>query len=306
MDNIVTYVNGNYQVFLDTSNGTMVRYSADDELRPHFPDSMDIKITDCCDGINGMVCPWCHEQSTPQGKHADLLSASFIDNLHPYTQLALGGGNVLLHPDLESFLQKCKELSLIPSITVHQEHFMENLDFLKYLRDEHLIYGLGISLTRPTDDFLDAVAQFPNAVIHVIAGIVSGHYLQAMRFRNLKILILGYKTFGRGAFYKENHSAAINYYIDILNECLPSMVEYQWFESISFDNLALEQLDVKSLMSEKDWNQFYMGADGTSTMYVDMVKREFAKSSTSVNRHPLLDNIEDMLAEIHKENSWAS
>ena len=84
------------------------------------------------------------------------------------------------------------------------------------------------------------------------------------------------------------------------------MVEYQWFESISFDNLALEQLDVKSLMSEKDWNQFYMGADGTSTMYIDMVKREFAKSSTSVNRYPLLNNIEDMLAEIHKENSWAS
>ena len=44
-----------------------------------------------------------------------------------------------------------------------------------------------------------------------------------------------------------------------------------------------------------------MGEDGRSTMYVDMVKQEFAASSTSINRYPLQSNIEDMLKIIHQE-----
>lgn len=51
---------------------------------------------------------------------------------------------------------------------------MQNLDFIRKLRDEGLIYGLGISLSNPWQDgFVDAVKEFPNAVIHVINGIVT-------------------------------------------------------------------------------------------------------------------------------------
>ena len=50
------------------------------------------------------------------------------------------------------------------------------------------------------------------------------------------------------------------------------------------------------------WEEFYQGDDGTSTMYVDLVKKEFAKTSTSENRYKLLDNIEDMFSIIKGEN----
>lgn len=299
MDNIVSYINGNYKVILDLNDGTMIRCTMDNELKPEFPDSMDIKITNSC----SIGCPWCHEQSVRNGEHGDILSPSFIDKLHPYTSLAIGGGNILEHPDLLAFLEKCKALKLIPSVTVNQIHFMENQQFIKKLIDDKLIYGLGVSLTKADTEFINTIKQYPNAVVHTIAGITTEENYKLLANHGLKILILGYKTFGRGVRVLNNFAAAmvVNYQKEKLSELLPQMIKDKWYKNISFDNLALKQLDVKSLISDALWKTFYMGEEGTTTMYVDMVKREFATNSTSAIRYPLLDNIEDMLDTIHHE-----
>ena len=34
-------------------------------------------------------------------------------------------------------------------------------------------------------------------------------------------------------------------------------------------------------MSKEEWDEFYMGDDGTMTYYIDMVDRKFARSSTA-------------------------
>lgn len=44
-----------------------------------------------------------------------------------------------------------------------------------------------------------------------------------------------------------------------------------------------------------------MGDDGQNTMYVDLVKREFAVSSVSDKRYPILPTAEEMLAVIKSE-----
>ena len=46
--------------------------------------------------------------------------------------------------------------------------------------------------------------------------------------------------------------------------------------------------------SDKDYKEFYMGDDGSFTMYVDAVNRQFAKSSVSTERYDLMDDIADM------------
>ena len=54
------------------------------------------------------------------------------------------------------------------------------------------------------------------------------------------------------------------------------------FEVMSFDNLALDQLDVKKVLfnnNEERWSQFYMGNDGGFTMYIDTVAGKYAKNS---------------------------
>lgn len=303
MSNIVKYTNGNIIVMLDLDNGTKIRYCKDDEMKPEFPESMDVKITNCCNGVNGRVCAWCHERSTQQGKHGDIMNVGFIDKLHPYTELALGGGNVLLHPDFIPFLEKCKELKLVPSVTVHQKHFMDNVDLLKELCDKKLIYGLGISLYDANDDgFVSSIKSFPNAVIHVINGIVTTNELNALSNMGLKVLILGYKQFGRGVAFYGNCNHEVEYHKKRLYDILPDVVNNGWFDVVSFDNLAVEQLDVKRLMSDDKWNEFFMGQDGSHTMYVDLVEKKFAKSSTSTKRYDLMDDIKPMFDVIHNES----
>ena len=199
------YRNGNYDVTI-FSDGTKIRKNDLDSLEPEYPESMDIKITNSCD----IMCSYCHEASVHNGLHGDILNLPFLDSLMPYSELAIGGGNPLSHPDLVLFLQKLKERNLIPNMTVHQCHFMKNRTLLRELTEQGLLYGLGVSYSPGTgklniDEFTRALKEFPNSVIHVINGICSVDDLKRLSAKNLKILILGYKDFRRGVeFHSDN------------------------------------------------------------------------------------------------------
>lgn len=292
MNLLGSYINGNYKVSI-FEDGTKIRANKLDCFIPDKPESMDIKITNQCE----CNCPFCHENSTPDGLHGDILNAPFIDTLLPYTELAIGGGNPLCHPDLLKFLHKLKEQKLIANITVNQKHFVENQDMIKALVEDRLIYGLGISLTSVTKSFLALLKQYPNAVVHMINGIATVKDFMLLADNDIKILILGYKRFRRGADYF-NHDIETNK--TILYYLLPKLIER--FKAVSFDNLALTQLNVKRLMSAEKWNDFYMGGDGQFTMYVDMVKREFATSSIATNRFSLLEDIKPMFDKVRTES----
>ena len=294
----VKYQNGNYTVSIDLNTGTKIRENDLDYFKADFPESMDVKITNRCN----MNCYFCHEDSTCDGAHGDIMSESFIDRLHPYTELAIGGGNVLEHPDFYDFLVKCKNLKLICNTTIRQEHFMQNLDFVRKLKDEKLIYGLGISLSDPWQDgFIEAIKEFPNAVVHIINGIVTMQELEELRYHNLKVLILGYKEFRRGKkLYETNARDRIDGLKQDLYNYLPEIVNHGWFDVVSFDNLAIKQLNPQRLMSKEKWNSLYMGDDGidgemtSASMYVDLVKKEFARNSCSSDRFPLMETAEEM------------
>lgn len=301
MNLLGSYKNGNYTVSI-FEDGTKIRENDLDFFEADFPESMDIKITNKCD----MGCVFCHENSTACGEHGKILEVPFLENLHPYTELAIGGGNPLEHPDLKEFLIRCKELKLIPSMTVNQTHFLSSLDFIKELVDNKLIYGLGISLVNPTDDFIEKVKLFPNAVIHIIAGVVTDHQLEKIANKNLKILLLGYKQFRKGLDLYNRYEKDINQKIGYIRRKLALLLKQ--FKVVSFDNLAIKQLNVHSLLTEEQWDNFYMGDDGTHTMYVDMVKEQYAVSSTSTHRRYFTDGqlIESMFSDVKQDKIIAT
>ena len=292
----VKYHNGNYDVFINLENGTKVRKNDLDNLTPEFPESFDYKITNKCHHN----CPMCHENSNPSGVHGNIMNDKFIETLHPYTELAIGGGNPLEHPDLEMFLRKCKSLKLIPSMTVHQDDFMNNLEFLRMLRDEELIWGIGVSVSYVTDELIEALHEFPNAVCHIIAGIATEAVINKLAHNNLKVLILGYKIFRRGEALYEKDSTNINFLIQYMYDILPDMVNNGWFNTVSFDNLAIEQLKPGRLLTKEQYDEFYMGDDGNFTLFVDSVNNEFAVSSTATERFPVMDNIKDMFDKVRE------
>ena len=283
------YKNGNFMTTI-LSDGTKIRETKDDEFIPSFAENMDVKICNYCD----MECKFCHEGSSINGKHGDILNEKFIDTLHPYQEIAIGGGDATSHPDLIPFLQKLKERKVIANMTVNQIHFEKKQELIKQLVDEKLIYGLGVSLVNPTKHFIELIKQYPNAVIHVINGVLKPSDIKALENNNLKMLILGYKHLRRGNEYFEEEQNDIETKQQWLYENLEDII--QKFKVVSFDNLAIEQLNVKRLLTQEEWNEFYMGDDGKVTYYVDMVERKFAQSSTVPfdKRYDLLDSVDDM------------
>lgn len=293
MELIGQYKNGNYITSL-FSDGTKIRSTNDNKFIPSFAENMDIKICNYCD----MNCPFCHEGSTTNGKFGDILGEKFIDTLHPYQEIAIGGGDATSHPDLIPFLKKLKERKVIANLTVNQVHFEKKQELIRMLVDEKLIYGLGVSLVNPTDEFIQLISQYSNAVIHTINGILSPADVEVLQNKGLKILILGYKHIRRGNTYLELNEESVVRNQNWLKENLSEI--FDKFKVVSFDNLAIEQLTVQDLLSEDEWNEFYMGDDGTSTFYIDMVERKFAKSSTAPldQRYDLLDSVDDMFEKI--------
>ena len=297
MELLGRYRNGNYVTTI-LSDGTRIRETNDDEFIPDHAENMDVKLTNRCSGVN---CKFCHEGSSPNGKHGDILNEKFIDTFHEYQECALGGGDITSHPDLIPFLEKLKKKKVIANITVNQIHFEKEQELIKKLVGERLIYGLGVSLVKPTDKFIDLVKQYPNAVIHTINGILTESDVKAMENNNLKMLILGYKHLRRGNEYFEHERERIEANQNWLYENLGNITGK--FKVVSFDNLAIEQLDVKRLMSDKEWDEFYQGDDGSSTYFIDMVERKFARSSTAPfdKRYDLLDSVDDMFEVIRNE-----
>lgn len=282
---IAFYENGNYTVRL-YSDGTKVKRTEEDEFLADFPDSIDLKITDRCD----LDCPMCHECSSPEGAEG-ALDATFLDTLHPGTELAIGGGDPLSHAGLVPFLERMRASGIVCNLTVNGEHLLRERELVESLLRRKLIWGLGVSMTRVREEVISFAEEHKNTVLHLIAGVFEDY--EALYARGLKILILGYKRFGRG---EEFYNARVAGNIESLKACLPTIVDK--FACVSFDNLALSQLDVRSLVTEEEYDAMFMGNDGEGSMYIDLPRREFARSSTSTERYPLSDDIRDMFGKI--------
>lgn len=282
-----SYKNGNYKVSI-YSDGTKIRENDLDNLTPSFPENIDLKITNYCDA----GCLYCHEDSTKQGLHGNL-NVDFIETLQPFTELAIGGGNPLDHPDLISFLEKLKHRNIIANLTINQIHFQRNQDLVEEIVARGLAYGIGVSMIKPTDSFISQVKKYKNAIVHTINGVTPLGYYEQIGGNQIKILVLGYKHLRRGVDFYSN---SVKKNMDELDSNIERLATL--FPVISFDNLALEQLSMKKKISPKYWEEFYMGDDGKYTMYVDLVEQEFSKSSTCMERYPIESNIDAMFNKV--------
>ena len=291
-----SYINGNYIVNINLEDGTKERIQPDDDADfiPEFPESIDINLTMKCGG----GCSYCYQGCTPDGEEGDIRNAKFFDTIRPYTEVALQV-NELDHLDLIWLLEKLKKNHVIVNITVNQIHFMSKRDIIKHLVDNELIKGLGISYITPSEKFLNEVFNYPNAVLHVINGIISEQNLKPLYDNELKVLILGYKDLGRGIDYREKKDSSIIENQKWLYDNLNDIVGH--FKVLSFDNLAIEQLNVRRLLSEKQWDNFYMGDDGTFTFYIDVVTKMFGKSSLEKPVLPMMDDVAKMFKIIREE-----
>lgn len=284
IENILyTYHNGSYFVTL-LKDGTKIRHKLDDKGRVEFPESIDLKITNQCN----KGCEFCHEDSKPDGHHATLsniIEAIYILNMSWGCEIAIGGGNPLLHPELEEILLLLGKMKLVCNLTINEMHLTDEwIDKLVEWQDKEWLHGIGISTQ---DGFCNQVwdlHRLKNLVFHCILG--NSSPFEVLQFlwkpnklkdgRVSNILLLGDKRYGRGIEYFKDDRNKLDYW----KYHLPMLLSRPGL-NLSFDNLAIEQLELKKLLSEEDWNKYYMGDDGQFSMYIDAVKMEYAKNSIS-------------------------
>ena len=275
------YINGNVHTRIyDT--GTKIREVEDDQdFIAAFPETMDVNISQYC----ANDCQFCYSNCSRNGKHADLSKyEKLLDSVHPYTELAINL-NSDWNPGLIPFLEKMRDRKVIVNATVNQNDFSRRTDELKALTSEKLLWGIGISLVQPTQTLLEQIASFPTAILHVINGIVSPDEIEILSDHNIKMLILGYKQVGRGIDWYSKEGEDIRAKQKWLYDNLQNIAPH--FEIISFDNLAVEQLEVKRLLDEETYRERYLGDDGTMSFYVNLVDGYFAKNSLSSVHYPI-------------------
>lgn len=247
---------------------------------------------------NNILVSNCHEKSTTNGKHADLeYLLDIIQDLPKGTELAIGGGNPLSHPGLVPFLISCKSLGLIPNLTVNYFHIIAQYPLINKLIDNKLIYGLGLSIPDDFDDsIINLINKKDNVVYHVIAGVNDLSILDKIKNSCVKkCLILGYKNYGRG------ENCITPELISSIDNWDENLGQYIKKIHLSFDNLALKQLNIKQYLTDDEWSRFYCGTDGAFTMYIDAIEQKYAMSSTNPNKYNLVGNIKDIFANINSQ-----
>ena len=287
---LAEYQNGNYitEIYED---GTKIRTTEEDQFIPSFAENVDVHTSDCCN--NG--CAMCYANCTPDGKFGKLLGWKFLETLHPGTEMALNL-NFPMPDDFFDLLRYLKSCGIITNVTINQYHFEQYEHIIKMMYKQELIHGLGISLANPTKEFAKRVQQYPNAVIHVINGIFDEYAFDIMKNHDLKILILGYKDTGRGVKYHKDMNDKVQKNQKWLFDNIDKIVSF--FKVVSFDNLALMQLDVRRMFTDEQWEEFYMGNDGNFSFFINLVDGYFAKNSLSLVHYPIENKSMDEMFEV--------
>lgn len=282
---MIKYKNGNVNVSIDTDTGTKIREWEGNQC-VEFPESLDVKITNKCD----LNCPYCHENSVSDGKECDIDKLlNKISCLPRGIELAIGGGNPLSHPRIYELLTKCKNEGYLCSITINQIHLNDS-EYFFMLRDmirKDLIHGIGVSLkyVKVMMDNINYLEKYSdNVVIHTIAGVNTVDQIEEIskKLYYVKLLILGYKDFGRGKKFMKDNSDEVKSNISNWESNLSRL--FNMCKVVSFDNLSVQQLNVRSKIPDEEWNKRYMGDDFTISMYIDAVEGKFAQTSRSENR----------------------
>lgn len=251
---LAEYKNGNADIKLHEDGTRVIEY--DGELNLDWPLNIDIRVsTQCAFGMNPKTgkafCSFCHESATTDGIECDydLLRDKLI-GLPKGIELAIGCNQMT--SGLRKFIFWCDMMGYVVNLTVNQGHVKRDFAMLNALVQCGAIKGLGISYRSGLKfDVPKELLDYEHTVFHVICGIDSYHEVEVLSKEGVKkVLILGEKNFGfnlgKVDLTTRKHK---EWYWWIHNM-------FKTFDVVSFDNLGLQQLNVKRFFTQDNWEVF--------------------------------------------------
>jgi hypothetical protein len=273
--------NGNVFVTLYTDGTRIIDYEGDNpsSICLDYPLNVDVKISNRCSfGLNpntgNAVCNFCHESARTDGSLGDLKRLTEILNRLPKTtEIAVGINDVT--PEVVSWLRVMKNSGYVVNGTLNQGLIRKGAH--KTIITESLLYGIGISFRKSSWGLDDPVYLHDNTVLHVIAGIDDFSEISTIvdQKKIKKILVLGEKDFGFNLNRVDLNSTSHRTWYNNIHTLFDKIL-------ISFDNLAIAQLEINRYFKQSSWNTFFQGE---RSIYIDAVKGVFSPSSRSDITH---------------------
>ena len=272
---INTYQNGNASIQIQSDGTRIINF--DGELQLEYPLNIDIRVSEKCSmgfnpATNTSRCAFCHESARVDGNVADFdILLNKLAGLPAGIELAIGVNQ--WNKQFEHFLQATKDRGWIVNATVNHGHLLRDYKVINNAIQQKMIYGVGISYRKEFSLERLSLIQSDNVVLHVIAGIDDIEDVRQLSQTGIKkLLILGEKDFGfninKVNLDSANHKNWYRKTVTLLDD----------FEVVSFDNLALEQINFKRFITNEHWNSAYQGEH---SMYINAVSGYFAPSSRS-------------------------
>lgn len=270
------YQNGNSIVNLFDDGTRVIHY--EDELNLEFPLNIDIRVSSKCafgynPKTNKAFCDFCHESARTDGDECDYNDLKEkLKGLPKGIELAIGANNIT--NNLYTFILWCDTQDYIVNLTINQGHLKRDSDSLKSLINNQFIKGLGVSYRSSLKwDVPQFILDYDHTVFHVIAGIDSVYDVMELSNKSVKkVLVLGEKNFGFNQGKVDLKTKKHKEWFWFISKLFPI------FDIVSFDNLALGQMNIKRFFSDESWSVFNQGEH---SFYLNAVDKYFAPSSRS-------------------------
>lgn len=201
---------GSAIVGYDPVSGVKFRWSPGPYEKAKTPELVDVKITDFC----GYGCHFCYQGSTKAGEHADLKDIEHIASqlsIMGVFEVALGGGEPCHHPEFVDILDAFSSRDVSVNFTSFGVDWVEKIP-------EGYAGGVGISVHSARDvgkikrsqerievrnkglDYQSFVR--PTIIAQTVVGatpwsVIEDTVIECIS-EDVPILLLGYKTTGRG------------------------------------------------------------------------------------------------------------
>lgn len=274
-----------YWSIFNRVSGAKIRMSFDspgksvDVTKSTYPELVDVKITNFCP----YGCAFCYQDSTKAGAHAPIDSLQNLARIFGewrVFEVAIGGGEPTLHPNFVQILSMFRREGVVPNFTTRN---------VAWLRDDTLresILGVAGAFAFSVDS-ADQVNQLAaalsyhkvsknRATIQYIVGQDEGYGLysiaEAALNAGIRLVLLGYKTNGRGSSLKTFKPD----WIQSLKEIAKS--KNHKYARVGIDT-ALAKEHEKELQKLGVDKILYTTQEGKFSMYIDAVEDFVAPSS---------------------------
>lgn len=274
---------GTATIWYSPSSGFKARFSPEPYLKASSPELVDVKITDYCP----YGCSFCYQGSTREGAHAPLeLILRTADRLAEIGvfEVALGGGEPMMHPDFAAVIRGFRDRGITPNVTSFGVEWLKRKDVMDVIG---LIGGLGVSVQDA--DAVHKVVQIQSALARVPGGqdvqVLAQHAVGTGDLGDLVVelcnemydpalLLLGYKNVGRGVEGQSHPQSdgdlisAVEYLRDYSGGSEQLSVDTAFLDH--YPNV-IDHLDVPDHMTSSP--------EGMFSMYIDLVAGKMGPSS---------------------------